>query len=69
MPAQRLKWVLPQSKGIESLVVQDDVSKDPLGDDEVAVDMYAASLNYRDIVIAKVLYLHVAIEGPGCLRT
>jgi NADPH:quinone reductase and related Zn-dependent oxidoreductases len=46
-------WILKEQKGIDSLeVVERTISA--VGDFDVLVKLHAASLNYRDIVIAKV---------------
>lgn len=48
------RWVLPSQNGIDSLRYEDSVSIPNLMDDEVLVEMHAASINYRDLVITKV---------------
>jgi NADPH:quinone reductase-like Zn-dependent oxidoreductase len=48
------QWVLPSPTGIDALQLSESVTPTDLGDDEVAVDLYAASLNYRELVIIKV---------------
>lgn len=46
-------WILKEQKGIDSLeIVEQTISA--VGDFDVLVKLHAASLNYRDIVIAKV---------------
>lgn len=50
------QWTLPETKGIQSLVLIPNTTLDSLAPDEVRVKLYAASLNYRDLVIAKVGY-------------
>lgn len=50
------QWTLPEAKGIQSLVLIPNTTLDSLAPDEVRVKLYAASLNYRDLVIAKVGY-------------
>lgn len=48
------RWTLNGQNGIESLTCQQiDLTKE-LGAQEVLVKIYAASLNYRDVAIAKV---------------
>lgn len=49
-----LTWTLPESSGIDSLTLQTDAPTKSLGDDEVAVELHAASLNYRELVVVKV---------------
>jgi len=50
------QWILNSQKGFEfSLEYQEDVetsSADELSSNDVLVEMHAASLNYRDIMIA-----------------
>ncbi|CAG8212295.1 unnamed protein product [Penicillium salamii] len=52
MVTQTPAWVLNDQQGIESLQLADNPVS-TLKDDEVLVKIHAASLNYRDIVIAK----------------
>ncbi len=48
-------WTLPEANGVDSLILDENASIDgPLGDEEVAVELHAASLNYRELVIVKV---------------
>ncbi|KAI5366020.1 putative GroES-like superfamily, alcohol dehydrogenase-like, NAD(P)-binding domain superfamily [Septoria linicola] len=47
------QWTLPTTKGFQSLVLVPDATLDSLADDKVRVRLHAASLNYRDLVIAK----------------
>ncbi|OQD90841.1 hypothetical protein PENANT_c001G02154 [Penicillium antarcticum] len=46
-------WVLEGQKGFSSLKLVKDRPVPDLGDFDVLVKLYAASLNYRDLVIAK----------------
>jgi NADPH:quinone reductase-like Zn-dependent oxidoreductase len=50
------QWILNDQQGFEtSLKYEDNVpipSQDELGSNEVLVKLHAASLNYRDLVIA-----------------
>ena len=48
------QWTLPTTKGIQSLTLVPDATLESLAPDEVRVRLHAASLNYRDLVIAKV---------------
>lgn len=50
------RWVLPAPDGVDTFVFKDTFEEQPLEDEEVAVELYAASLNYRDIVAAKVSF-------------
>lgn len=55
MPAQTsTDWVLEDQKGFDSLNLVEGRPIPDLGDSDVLVKLYAASLNYRDLVIAKV---------------
>ncbi|KAK5171943.1 uncharacterized protein LTR77_003580 [Saxophila tyrrhenica] len=47
------QWTLPEANGIDSLKLVQSAPIGPLGDNEVAVELHAASLNYRELVIAK----------------
>lgn len=48
------QWVLPDADGLHSLKLEKPASLGLLADDEVEVEIHAASLNYRDLMIAKV---------------
>lgn len=50
------QWTLEAQNGIESLKFSRVPINTLLGQHEVLVELRAASLNYRDIVIAKVSY-------------
>jgi NADPH:quinone reductase-like Zn-dependent oxidoreductase len=54
MTIKTSSWVLQDQQGIDSLELVEDHPVSTLGDSDVLVKLYAASLNYRDIVIAKV---------------
>lgn len=55
LPEFTAAWTLPsQRSGIESLGFVEKVPIPPLRDDELLVKIHAASLNYRDLIIAKV---------------
>ncbi|PYI00077.1 putative quinone oxidoreductase [Aspergillus ellipticus CBS 707.79] len=60
------QWVIQGKKGIESLKLQNVPIPSP-GDYEVLVKFHAASLNYRDIVIANGTYVWTTRDGivPG----
>lgn len=49
------KWILTGQEGYDTSLqlVDSDISTDQLGPDDVLVQLQAASLNYRDLVIAK----------------
>jgi NADPH:quinone reductase-like Zn-dependent oxidoreductase len=53
MATRTSAWVLKDQQGIDSLKFVETHVSTP-GDYEVLVKLHAASLNYRDIVIAKV---------------
>jgi NADPH:quinone reductase-like Zn-dependent oxidoreductase len=50
------QWTLQGQNGIESLKFARVPIQTALGQHEVLVELRAASLNYRDVVIAKVRY-------------
>jgi len=47
-------WILDNQDGIESLRLEENAAIPELREEEVLVEMHAASLNYRDLMIAKV---------------
>ncbi|KAK4499332.1 hypothetical protein PRZ48_009845 [Zasmidium cellare] len=47
------RWILPQTTGHQALVLDREATLGSVGDDEVVVEVHAASLNYRELVIAK----------------
>lgn len=51
--SQYLQWVLPEATGLDALKLE-NATPGRLGDKEVAVELHAASLNYRELVIVKV---------------
>ncbi|CAK1363825.1 Zinc-type alcohol dehydrogenase-like protein [Cercospora beticola] len=56
------QWILPStSRSIRSLGLDRDATLGSLGENEVRVKLYAAGLNYRDLMIAKGL-------APGPIR-
>ena len=48
------RWTLKTQGGIESLQYEVKAELPELGEEDVLVEMHAASLNYRDLMIAKV---------------
>lgn len=54
-----------QQSDLSGLVLKDGPAPDKLGDDEVLVEMRAASLNYRDLVLATVGPLHSCNIHPA----
>jgi len=60
--AKRFKqWQITATRGIEGLRLVDDASVDEVGNEEVLIELHAASLNFMDLFVAKVdaLSLHV----------
>lgn len=53
-PTHTARWILPSQNGIDSLRYEESASISALKDDDVLVQMHAASINYRDLVITKV---------------
>lgn len=53
-PRQTAVWVLNSQIGIESLNFFEQLPLPPLKEDEILVKLHAASLNYRELMIAKV---------------
>jgi NADPH:quinone reductase-like Zn-dependent oxidoreductase len=49
-----LQWTLPATGGIDALKFS-EATLPPLKDDEVEVEMHAASLNYGDLLIVNVI--------------
>lgn len=62
-------WILPCQNGIESLQLLEETPVPEIGDDQVLVKVHAASLNYRDIVIAKVcdIIIQTTCQTPKSL--
>lgn len=54
-PQRTSGWVLNSQNGIESLMFVRDLALPSLKDDEVLVKIHAASLNYRELVLVKVM--------------
>jgi hypothetical protein len=48
------RWTLKSQDGIESLHYEEKAELPELGEENVLVEIHAASLNYRDLAIAKV---------------
>lgn len=53
-PQHTKAWVLNSQKGAESLELKEQLPIPPLKDDEILVKLQGASLNHREIMIAKV---------------
>ncbi|RAL12802.1 zinc-dependent alcohol dehydrogenase family protein [Aspergillus homomorphus CBS 101889] len=63
-------WILEDQKGLESLKLVDKKPVPSLGDHDVLVRIHAASLNHRDLAIAKgahslVIHPHVVAASDG----
>lgn len=56
IPTETEAWILQGQNGADSLEKIDNHRLPVLGDHDVLVQLHAASLNYRDIAIAKVPY-------------
>jgi len=50
------RWVLKGQKGLDSLEFQRGAPVPELGPEDVLVELRAASLNYRELVITKVSF-------------
>ena len=50
------RWVLKGTKGLDSLEFQKGAAVPEVGPKDVLVELHAASLNYRELVITKVIY-------------
>lgn len=48
------QWQLSATRGIDGLRLVEDASITQLGDEEVLVEMHAASLNFLDLFVANV---------------
>ncbi|QDS67550.1 hypothetical protein FKW77_003010 [Venturia effusa] len=53
LPTHTARWTLPTQNGIDSLKYEGSASIPDLREEEVLVEMHAASINYRDLVITK----------------
>lgn len=56
LPKFYKSWILPKTTGHQALVLDQQAMPDSLGDDEVLLEIRAASLNYRELVVAKVVF-------------
>lgn len=65
LPQQTAAWVLREQKGVDGLEFVQDLPILAIREDEVLLKIYAASLNYRDVVIVKVICLYVMIIPPS----
>ncbi|EXA30104.1 alcohol dehydrogenase [Fusarium oxysporum f. sp. pisi HDV247] len=62
-PQTQKQWVLGGNNGFGSLEFQPDAPVPSIGDREVLVRFHAASLNFRDLIIAKGQYPFPAKDG------
>ncbi|KAK3618411.1 hypothetical protein LTR22_026389 [Elasticomyces elasticus] len=53
IPQHFKQWELSTTQGIDGLKLVEDASIGKVGDEEVVVEMYAASLNFLDLWVAK----------------
>ncbi|KAJ4129468.1 hypothetical protein NW765_016341 [Fusarium oxysporum] len=56
IPQKQQQWVLSDTNGFDSLEFQSDAPIPSIGNREVLVQIHAASLNFRDLMIAKGQY-------------
>ena len=69
IPQTQKQWVITSGeKGFDGLVSQ-EAQVPKLGEHDVLVKLHAASLNYRDLAIAKVSWLtdHTPVPPPTSL--
>lgn len=62
-PSTTKQWTVEGKEGFESLKLNEKAPIPSLGDRDVLVHFYAASLNYRDLIIPKVGYLLARTDG------
>ncbi|KAM0421414.1 hypothetical protein ACHAPT_010768 [Fusarium lateritium] len=62
-PQTQKQWVLHGANGFDSLEFQQNAPVPSAGDREVVVQIHAASLNFRDMMIAKGMYPFPVKEG------
>jgi NADPH:quinone reductase-like Zn-dependent oxidoreductase len=63
------QWTVERKKGHDALEFHEQVQIPELGDHDILVKIHAASLNYRDLVIADVRNLEPyphAVARPVC---
>jgi NADPH:quinone reductase-like Zn-dependent oxidoreductase len=53
-PKTTARWVLKGQNGLDSLTFEQGAAIPEIGDEDVLVELRAASLNYRELVITKV---------------
>lgn len=53
-PTTTKRWTIEGTDGFESLKLNEHAEIPKLGDNDILVKMHAASLNYRDLAMAKV---------------
>ena len=53
-PSTCAQWVVEKNDGFEGLVYKDGAPIPKVGDNDVLVKIQAVSLNYRDLIIARV---------------
>lgn len=62
-PTTTPAWLLTGQSGPSSLEFKPEHELPPLGPNDVLVRIHAASLNYRELAIAKVPYIHHPTYG------
>ena len=55
VPSHTQQWTIERKGGFDGLELNKSAKIPPLADHDVLVHFYYASLNYRDLVISKVL--------------
>lgn len=66
-PPTTKQWTVEGQNGFDSLKFNEKAPIPSLGDKDVLVHFYAASLNYRDLIIAKVTLLLVYLMNDRYL--
>jgi len=54
LPKTTSRWTLKGQSGLDSLVYEYEAAIPTLGPEDILVEIHAASLNYRELVITKV---------------
>ena len=69
VPKTASQYVVKDTKGFDSLVLEKDVAIPELGEHDVLVKIQAVSLNYRDLIIPKVDIPQATSKTAGLLAT
>jgi NADPH:quinone reductase-like Zn-dependent oxidoreductase len=60
LPTTTSRWTLKAQDGLGSLTYEENAVVPDLGSEDVLVELHAASLNYRELVITKVrIYFYI----------